>query len=251
MRNLLQLTWVLGAAALAAGCQGTNVGVAARGAPISSYQTGEIGRINTPAFAIGDVVVLNPVTHKACRAAQVQVDPMEIAFTQNIPQATIPFEPSFEFGFSQEISPSLKEQIEQQVDGQTAIRVENFFERKIKSPATFAAGSDQLAKTLLKLQSQEPDAKFFLVSSVTSATRVSLTFTGAPSNTIHEGKYQFHVNYEQNKQLDQLAEGTSFYKLTPLTITNDDGHPAVAIDKNFDEDMSSYDFTQAVADISQ
>ncbi|HXE52753.1 MAG TPA: hypothetical protein VN541_07040 [Tepidisphaeraceae bacterium] len=247
MRKLLHMAWVLpGFVALAAGCQSTNVGVAAKNGSLSTYQS-NVGSLNTPDFALGDVVALDPQTHKAWKAGGVQVDPMDESISQPVAEATEPFASNFDLSFSQNLSPVMRNEVGESVRGQTTLHVENFFTRSIKNPAAFASGSQQLAKVINKLHAEHPDSKFFLVSAVTPADKVYLTFAGN-SNTQHLGKYDFHVSFDQNADLEKLAKDKpAFFKLTPLTVEAHDGHNFVAVDKNFGEKLPEYSFDGAVA----
>jgi hypothetical protein len=244
----LNLLWVLGAVAIGAGCSSNNIGVDANHAPLTAYKA-QIGHVNTPAFELGDVVMLDPSTHTATKAASVQVEPGDVAFGQTIDSKSEPFDGSFELTFSQRTQPSMREFVQSQVRGQTALHIENATERKLSKPGAFAAGSEQLQRIVAKLHKQNPDAKFFLVSSVTGADKVWLSYAGATDGTIHDGKFEFHVSYSQNGELAKLAaDKPVFFNWTPLAVTEKRGHSTVAVDKNFNESISDYSYTnQAVA----
>lgn len=244
------LNWlcVLGAVAVGAGCSSNNVGVQANHAPLTAYKA-QIGHVNTPAFDLGDVVMLDPQTHTATKVASVQVEPTAITFGQTVESKSEPFDASFDFSFSQRTQPAMREYVQSQVRSQTALRVENATERKLTKPAAFAAGSDQLQHTVAKLHQQNPDARFFLVSSVTGADKVWLSYSGAGNGAIRDGKFEFRVNYPQNGELAKLAKDqAAFFDMTPLAVTESKGHATVAVDKNFNESITDYRYNnQAVA----
>lgn len=244
----LNWLWVLGAVAVGAGCSSNNVGVNANHAPLTAYKA-QVGHVNTPAFELGDVVMLDPQTHTATKAAAIQVEPTEITFGQTIDSKTEPFEGSFDLTFTQQTQPAMREFVQAQVRSQTALHIENATERKLSKPAAFAAGNDQLQRTVAKLHKQNPEAKFFLVSSVTGADKVWLSYTGANDGTIHDGKFEFRVNYTQNGELAKVAKDQpAFFNWTPLAVTETRGHATVAVDNNFNESITDYRYNnQAVA----
>lgn len=248
MRKILHLAWVLpGVIAMCSGCSGTNVAVGAKNGALSTYQA-SVGTVNTPNFALGDVVAMDPQTHKAWKVATVQVDATDTSITQPVASASEPFASSFELSFSQNLSPVMRNEVSETVKSQTVLHVENFFTRGLKNPGAFATGSSQLAKAVTKFHAQNPEAKFFLVSAITPADKVYLTFAGGDSNTAHLGKYQFHINYDQNGELEKMAKYTpAFFKLTPLTVQEQNGRAFVAVDKNFGEKLPEYNFDAAVA----
>ena len=244
MRKLLHLSVVLGTVALGAGCQSTNVGLAAKSPSLNTYEA-KIGSVNTPDFELGDVVALYPSTHKAQRITTVQINPTEIAISQPADAASERFDSSFDLRFSQNTPESARTEVSDAVSAQTVLHVKNWFTRGLKSPAAFAAGSEQLAVAITKWHKENPDAKFFLVSQVTSADKVFLAFAG--SDPIRVSKYQFFVDYQQNDQLDKLAQTTPvFFKTTPVMVVEDkQGHESVAVDKNFSERLGDYEIPAA------
>ena len=129
---------------------------------------------------------------------------------------------------------------------QTALHVENATERKLSNAGAFAAGSEQLQHTVAKFHKENPQAKFFLVSSVTGADKVWFSFNGSKDNTIRDGKYEFHVNYEQNRDFEKMAKDQPvFFSWTPLMVTEKKGHATVAVDKNFNESITDYRFSNS------
>ena len=245
-------TWnwlvVLGVVAVGAGCSGTNIGVDAKRAPLAAYQA-QIGNVNTPNFELGDVVMLDPNTHTATKIGNAQVEPSDVAFKPTVESKAEPFDASFELSFSDNTQPSMREFVQSQVRNQTSLHVENATERKLANAGAFAAGSEQLQRTVAKFHKENPDAKFFLVSSVTGADKVWFSFDGSKDGTIRDGKYEFRVSYEQNKDLAKMAQAQAvFFSWTPLTVTEKKGHATVAVDKNFNESISDYNYnTPAVA----
>jgi hypothetical protein len=249
MRGLIRFSIVMsGVVALCSGCSSFNVDVGAQSGGISAYQTHE-GAVNTPAFALGDVVAMDPQTHRAWKIGSVDVAPTQIAISQDADQASEPFESDFDLAFSQKVSNTMHDSVNEIVRGQTVLHVENYFTRSLKNPTAFAAGNWQLSKAVLKASAQNPQAKFFLVSAITSADKVYLTFDGGPEATTKVGRYTFHVNYPQNEELAKLAEDTpAFFKTTPLKVqTSESGHQSVAVDDNFNENLPDYKFDKAVA----
>jgi len=248
MRKFLHLGWVLaGVIAVCSGCSGTNVAVGAKNGALSTYQS-NVGSLNTPGFALGDVVAMDPQTHKAWKVANVEIAPTDTAISQPVDQASEPFASSFDLSYSQSVTPVMRNEVDQAVRGQTVLHVESYFTRSLKNPAAFALGSEPLAKAVTKLHAQNPQAKFFLVSAVSPAEKVYLTYAGGEANTAKFGKYEFHIAYDQNADLEKLAKDIpAFFKLTPLTVEEQKGHSTVAVDKNFGEKLPEYDFSGAVA----
>ncbi|HSZ54930.1 MAG TPA: hypothetical protein VK797_04675 [Tepidisphaeraceae bacterium] len=241
-----------GIVALCAGCTSWNVEVGAKNGALSAYQSKE-GAVNTPAFALGDVVAMDTETHKAWKIGSIEVAPTDIAIGQTADQATEPFQSGFDLAFSQKVSNTMQDSVDEIVRGQTELHVENYFARSIKKPESFVVGNWQLAKAVLKASAQNPQAKFFLVSGVTSADKVYLTFNGGPDSTAKVGQYTFRVSYPQNEELAKLAEDTpAFFKTTPLKVQiSETGHQTVAVDQNFDEKLPDYKFDNAVASVSE
>lgn len=248
MRKLMHLSCVLlGVAAVGAGCQSSHVAVEARSASIGTYEA-SLGHLNTPAFALGDLVAMDPQSHKAWKVASLQVDPVDVAFSQQAAKDDESFAAPLDLSYSKKITPGMKEDVDQGVQSQTLLHVENYWTRKLKAPAAFAAGSEQLAKALNKQHAQEPDTKFFLVSAVTQAENVYLAYAGGKADTATSGKYQFHINYQQNSELSKLAkENPAFFKLTPLKLDETGGQSTVAVDKDFGEQLPDYQFKQSIA----
>ena len=122
--------------------------------------------------------------------------------------------------------------------GESILHVANYFTRSIKNPAVFTAGNAQLAKAVKKASAQSPETKFFLVSAVTSADKVFLSFDDPEGKTAKIDKYQFHFSYPQNQELEKLAkDSTAFFKVTPLKIEDEDGRVAVLVDKESAEKL--------------
>lgn len=239
MRKLLKLSVLVGVIALGTGCQSNNFGVAAKSPSLNAYET-SIGSVNTPAFELGDVVALDPNTHKAQRVATVQINPTDVAYSQPSDKTSEKFDASFQLTFPQGTPAFTRSEVSDAVEAQTVLSAENWSTRGLKNPAAFATGSAQLATAVTRWHQQNPDAKFFLVSAVAGADKVYLSYSG--SDPIKVSKYEFHVYYPQNDQLDKLAKSSpAFFKATPLTVVQDKrGHETVAVDKNFTEKLGDY-----------
>lgn len=234
--------WVMGVAAIGAGCSGTNIGVDARHAPLAAYQA-QAGNVNTPNFDLGDLVMLDPQSHTATKIGSAQVETIDVVFKPAIGSKTERFDAPFELAFSDKTQPGMREYVQSQVQDQTQLHVENATERKLSNAAMFAAGSDQLQRTVARFHKDNPDARFFLVSSVTSAQKVWLSFDGSKDGAIHDGKYEFRVGYDQNQDFAKMAQAQPvFFNWSPLAVTEEEGHATVAVDKNFNDSITDYQY---------
>src|SRR5947209_4702844 len=122
MRGLSQLACVLSVlgAACVGGCSSTNVAVGAKNGAVAAYPSG-VGSINTPAFALGDLVAVDSSTNKAWKFGAVQFQPNEVAVSQPAGEFREPFESGFELAYSQKVAPELQSEVEDAVRGGTVL----------------------------------------------------------------------------------------------------------------------------------
>ena len=249
MRKVLFLSCALGVVAAAAGCSSHDapVSVGAKNGAITAYQA-NIGTLNTAGFNLGDVVALDPETHKAFKVASVQVGQTDTEVGQPVALSSERFNSDFDLWFSENVAGNLKEEVGQAVRDHTAIKVENAFTRQLKDASAFAAGSDQLAKAMADVYARTPNARVFLVSAVVSAENVYLTCTDRPESQMNFGHYQFAVEYAQNPQLKKMAEARpAFFRATPVSFDQQNGHSIVKADKTFSEKLADYQVSEGVA----
>jgi hypothetical protein len=213
------------------------VSVGAGNGAVAAYPA-SIGNVNTPQFALGDLVAVDAKTKRAWKFGSAEYLPTEATVSQVTSDSSEPFDSAFDLSYSQKVGPIVQDQVNEAVRGQTFLHAENTFTRSLKSPAAFTVGSPQVARQVLKLRAENPEVKVFLVTAVTSADRVFLKLEGAEPNTTHAGKYTFHVSYSQNDQFETLAkDGPAFFKLTALKVEETDGRFAVAVDKSAGEKL--------------
>ena len=225
--------------AMCVGCAGTNVSVGAGNGAVAAYPS-SIGNVNTPQFALGDLVAVDTKTHRSWKFAAVSVDPTEVAISQTNAEAAEPFDSNFDLVYSKKLGPVIEDQVGETVRAQTFLHTENYFTRSIKNPGAFTAGNAQIAKAVLKLKAANPDVKAYLVTAVTSADKVYLTYEGPERDTTKVGKYTFHINYAQNDQLESLAkDAPAFFKMTALKVDESEGFKTVAVDKAAGEKLNA------------
>jgi hypothetical protein len=238
MRGFTHLACVVSTiGAMCAGCSSTNVSVGAQNGAVAAYPS-SIGNINTPRFALGDLVAVDPKTQKAWKFGSVEFAPTEVAVSQPATDSSELFDSTFDLSYSKKVNPILQDQVTETVRGQTALHVENYFTRSLKNPATFAVGSAPLARAVIRLHAVDPNANVFFVTSVTSADSVFLAYDGGEKNTAHFGKFDFHIDYPQNDQLQSLAkDAPAFFKMTALKVEEAEGRQTVAVDKSASEKL--------------
>jgi len=247
MRKLLHLSWSLFGIAGLAGCANYDVKVDAVSPRLSTYQA-SAGHVNSPAFEVGDIVELDPKTHDLSKAGRVSVPGTSIAFTSAVQQTSEPYAAPVELTYSQKINPAMQEEVAADVQHKTVLHVQSAWTRQLKKPDLFVAGSDELAKAANKLAAQHPDHQFFLVSAVSPADKVYLSYDGADSNATNSGRYHFYLNYSQNEQLAKLAASQPvFFKLTALAIRPGDGRAVVRAAPQAGNDPAEYHLQGAVA----
>lgn len=237
MRIPQTITWIVsGALAFSAGCTSNHVAVDAKSESLATYQARQ-GGLNTPGFVLGDVIAVDK-SGNTFKVTNVAIDPTEIAITPGSANSSEPFASPFDLSYSQQVSPAVQASVDDKVRGESTLHVENCFTRSIKKPAVFTAGSNELAKAVQKAAAQHPDASFFLVTAVTSADKVFISFDDAQGSTAKIDKYQFHISYSQNHELEKLAkESTAFFRVAPLKIEDEDGRVAVMVDKDAAEKL--------------
>lgn len=248
MRKFSRISWALvGIASISAGCSSSHVAVDARSDGLATYQSA-VGHINTPGYEVGDVIEVDPTTHKVWKAAQVQVLPADLLWSQPMQQSKEQFGSSLDFTYKGACSENTKEQVSADVQDGTALHVEGYWTRGLKNPAVFISSSDQLLKRVSKLHAQHPADQFFLVSAVSAADRIYLTLDSGKDNTLQADKHQFHVQYVQNAELAQMArEKESFFKLTPLKFDTAEGLPIVYMDRHAVDALPEVQYGPAVA----
>ena len=248
MRKLLRLSWaLLGAVSLSGGCSSNHVVVEAKSPSLDTFQ-GSIGHVNTPAYAVGDVLAYDSATHKLWKAASVQVDAMDLCISPELQETSEPVKDDLQLGYSRKLPAGVKNEVSAQVKGQTVLHVHDYFSRGLKSPDLFVAGSGQLADQLASVHAKSPDARFFLVSSVTSASKVYLSCDDVEHKLEHVGKRDFEVKYGQNEQLAELAKRhTAFFKLTALKLAEGGQKPCVMVDKESAETLPEHQIRQVLA----
>lgn len=231
MRKYLHLSGALLGLCLGAGCSNNHVGVEAKSDSLATHH-GEIGRLNSADFAVGDIVEVDSLTHQAWKAGCVQVNPLDLSYSQPKKQAQETLEPGLELAYSKKVPGEVKEEVSADLQSGTVLHVQNYWTRGLKNPAMFVAGSEQVAKKVAKLHAEHPADQFFLVSAVNPAEKVYMAYDAGKANTLEAGKYDFHVKYAQNEALAKLAkEKAAFFQLTPLKVEEDEGKTSVAVDK--------------------
>jgi hypothetical protein len=248
MRKLSQVSWaLLGIASVGAGCSSSHVAVDAKSDGLAAYQSA-VGHVNTPGYEVGDVIEVDPATHKVWKAAEVQVSPMDLAWSQPLPQSKEQFGGSLDLTYKGTCAESTKEQVSEDVRDGTVFHVEGYWTRSLKNPAFFIASSDQLVKRVAKLHAQHPGDQFFVVSAVSAADKIFLACDVAKDSTLHADKHHFHVSYGQNAELAKMAkEKESFFKLTALKLDTADGHPVVLMDRSAADVLPEVQYGQTVA----
>lgn len=249
MRKLSKISWaLLGIVSVGAGCSSSHVAVEAKSDGLATYQSA-VGHMNTPAYQVGDIVEVDPATHKVWKASEVQVSSRDLNYTQPVGKSQEQFGAPLDFTYDGKCQESSKQQVSADVQDGTAFHVEGYWTRGLKSPATFIAGSDQLNKRIAKLHAQHPGDQFFLVSSVSAADKIYLSDDAAKNDTVNVDKHQFHVHYAQNADLAKMAkEKASFFKLTALKLdTTDAGSTVVLMDKDAADALPEVQFGPAVA----
>ena len=249
MRKLTQISWaLLGIASLGgAGCTSSHVAVDAKSDGLATYQSA-VGHVNTPAYDVGDIVEVDPSTHKVWKAGEVQISPMDLAYSQPGAASKEQFGAPIDFTYDGKCQESTKQQVSADVQDGTVFHVEGYWTRSLKNPAIFIAASEQLEKRIGKLHAQHPADQFYVVSAVSAADKIFLACDAAKDNTLHADKHDFHVRYGQNEQLAKMAkEKESFFKLTPLKLDTADGRAIVMIDRNAKDALPEVQFGPAVA----
>lgn len=248
MRTLSKLSLaVLGIVSLSAGCTSSHVAVSAKSDGLATYQSA-VGHVNTPAYEVGDVVEVDPATHKVWKAAEVQVSPVEMNFSQPVAQSKEQYGGGLDFTYDGKCSEGLKQQVSEDVRDGTVFHVEGYWTRSLKNPAVFIVSSDQLVKRVAKLHAQHPADQFYLVSAVSAADKIFLACDAAKDNTLNENKHHFHVHYEQNAELEKTAkEKEAFFKLTALKLDTADGRAVVLMDQKAGDALSEVQYGKAVA----
>jgi hypothetical protein len=245
MRKLLHLSWaLLGAVSLSGGCSSNHVLVEAKNPTMDTFQ-GSVGSLNTPAYTLGDVIAMDSQTHKVWKAASVQINALDLAISPQLRETAEPLKSDLSLWYSQKLPVGVKGDVSERVKSDTTLHVEDYFTRSLKYPAIFIVGSDQLATRLAELHRQSPNAKFFLVSAITSAKKVYLACDDADKQLSHMGKREFEVKYKQNESLEQLAQKEpAFFKLTALKL-DDANH--VTADKDAGGKLPEHQFDQVLA----
>ena len=197
MRKFPRLAWavVAAAASVGAGCASHDVKVDAASSHLSNFDSA-VGQVNTPHFELGDIVELNPQTRDFWKAASVDVHATEVAYSQPQGSNAESFDSATDLTYSKKVAPELKEQVAAQVQDGTVFHADNYWTRSIKTPDVFIVKSDQLSKRLAKLQAENPDHRFYLVSAVSAADKVFLSLDSDKSSTAKAGEYTFHVSYD-------------------------------------------------------
>jgi hypothetical protein len=247
MRKFSQISWaLLGLAAAGAGCSSSHVGVSAKSDGLATYQAA-VGHVNTPNYNVGDIVEVDPATHKVWKAGQVQVSPMDLAWSQPMPQSKEQFGAPLDLIYHGKCSENTREQVGADVQDGTGFHVEGYWTRSLKNPAFFITANDQLLKRVSTLHAQHPTDQFYVVSAVSAADKIYLACDTARDNTLRADKHQFHVSYDQNAELAKMAkEKESFFKLTALKLDTADGHPAVLMDRHAEDALPEVQYGQAV-----
>lgn len=249
MRMFSRVSWALfGVAAIGAGCSSSHVAVDAGSDRLATYQSA-VGHVNMAGFDVGDIVEVDAAAHKVWKAGQVQISPLDLAWSKPMAQSKESFNAPLDFSYKGTCREGTKQEISADVQEKTIFHVEGYWTRGLRNPETFIASSDSLYKHLSKLHSQHPGDQFFLVSSVIAADKIYLACDAAKDNTLAADKHQFHVHYVQNAELAKMAkEKESFYKLTALKLDcADDGRPVALKDRDIADSLPQPHAVQAVA----
>jgi hypothetical protein len=244
MRKTMKVAGALAFIALCAGCATTQVGVTAKRAQVAAYDA-ETGKINTPSYELCDLVAMNPDTKIAWRVAQIPFKATEVSYGKPADGTVQSFGAPFELSFSTKVPDQTKSEVNEFVNVNTNLHVEKTWTRSLRTPEAFVLAHDEILKKMKSVQEQDPQAKFFFVTGVTSADRVYFTFGDATAkNSLKMDHYQFNFKYDQNSDLDRLAKSkAAFFTMMPLTLANDsDGREVVAIDGTFEEKLPQYSF---------
>jgi len=98
------------------GCASTNVSVGAGNGAVAAYPS-SIGNVNTPQFALGDLVAVDTRTKRAWKFGAVKFDPTEVAMSQTTAETSEPFDSSFDLVYSQNLGPVMQDQVNETVRG--------------------------------------------------------------------------------------------------------------------------------------
>ena len=245
MRKTLKVACAFGVLMLLTGCSTTQVGVAAKNAPLDAYEA-DAGHINTPQYQLGDLIAMDPNSKTAWRVMNVSVSPTETRFGRPGDGEAQSFNAPFELSFSNKVPEATREEVTQAVQAQTDLHVEKTWSRSIKSPATFTIAHPEMIKKMQQVREQSPEARFFLVTGVTNADKVYFTFGEATANQLAINKFRFNFSYSQNDSLEKLAQkSAAFFTATPVAIVADEsGRRVVASDASFSEKLPEYSFAE-------
>jgi hypothetical protein len=248
MRKFSKISWaLLGIVSVGAGCSSSHVAVDAKSDGLATYQSA-VGHVNTPAYEVGDIVEVDPATHKVWKASEVQVSPMDLAYSKPGATSKEQFGAPLDFTYDGKCLESSKQQVSADVQDGTVLHVDGYWTRSLKNPSMFIVSSDQLVKRVSKLHAQHPGDQFFLVSAVSAADKIYLADDAAKDNTVNVDKHQFHVHYAQNAELAKMAKTKeSFFKLTALRLDTADGKAVVLMDHNAADTLPEAQFGKAVA----
>jgi hypothetical protein len=248
MRKTIIVSCAFGLLVLCAGCATTKVAVSATHAPVTAYQANE-GHLNTPAYEVGDLVAMDPQTKAAWRVMSVPVRPAEMVYGQPADGKAEPFVAPLDLAYSAKVPESVRGDVEEAVRGNTEFHVDKVWTRAIKSPATFGIAHPEMTKKMAQVRESNPSARFFLVTAVTAADKVYLTYGESGASRMVVGRYQFNFNYAQNGELERLAKQTpAFFALTPVGVGKDaEGRTVAAMDTAFAEDVPQYSFAETSA----
>jgi hypothetical protein len=245
MRKVIKVSCAFGLIALCAGCSTTRVGVAAQHAAVTAHQA-EPGNINTPGYEIGDLVAVNPQTKAAWRVCSVQPKASELKFGQPADSKTEPFNSGFDLAFDKKVPVQTAAEVGEAVRANTELHTEKTWSRSLKSPELFAVEHEEFARKMAKVREQDPQAEFFVVSTVTAAEKVYLTLGESGKNVMVLGKYQFNFKYDQNSELEKLAkQSAAFFTLTPIALARtEDGRNVATADSRSPENIPQFTFVE-------
>ena len=100
------------------GCAGTNVSVGAGNGAVAAYPS-SVGNVNTPQFALGDLVAVDTKTHRSWKFGAVNVDPTDVAISATSSDRSEPFDSSFDLIYSKKLGPVIEDQVGETVRRQS------------------------------------------------------------------------------------------------------------------------------------
>jgi hypothetical protein len=229
------------------GCNDEEADVTVSCGNLSQFESG-LGTLNTPQFALGNVILLNKQSKTSQYAMTLSIADNEKQTTTPVKESTESFQSEMSFSFGANVkSKDVEASIESLIKKDTELTVDNHKRTNIENVPATANKSSDLVKTVKSL---DGNGQAILITGVVPADRVWLRLKNSDAATgdvqvIKFGNLKLNVTYRCNGDLKRVStQADAFFKFTALKY--DSKSNELQIDSSFTDTLKGYNLVPSI-----